>query len=499
MYLSKSKYTECVQCNKILWLDKYKSKEASLVDNESVFNNGIKVGCMAKNLFGEYINIEYDDNLDKMIEETNKHLDKDNVIICEASFNYNDNFCSVDILKKEKDNYEIYEVKSSTKINDIYVDDISYQYYVLSNLKLNVTKCCIVYINNEYIRHGKLDLNKLFIIDDVTDIVLSKQNEVKEKIEEINKYMDRKEEEKKDIDMYCFDPYECPYFKYCSSFLPEKNIFNIRMMSLKKKFDYYKKGIYKYEDLINEKINNKYLEQIDFDLNNKEEKINKDKIIEFMNTLSYPLYFLDFETYQEPIPAYDNMYPYEQIPFQYSLHYIDSENGKLKHTDYLAETGVDPRRDLALRLVSDIPDNVCVLAYNMAFEKRVIKKLALIFPDLKEHLMCIHNNMKDLMIPFKDRDYYKKEMEGSYSIKYVLPALYPDDPELDYHNLEMIHNGSEASSTFVSLDKYSKEEQKEIRKIMLKYCELDTYAMVKIWQRFNDIINDKYVYKRIKK
>ena len=493
MYLSKSKYTKCVQCNKMLWLDKYKSEVATPIDNESVLDNGTRVGELAKNIFGEYKDVEFNEKLDKMIENTKEYLKIDKCNICEASFDYNGNFCSVDILKKNKDKYEIYEVKSSTEVSDIYLDDISYQYYVLKSLGLDVTKACIVHINNKYVRHGDLELDKLFKIVDVTDIVLSKQSEVKNKIDEINRYMERKDEENKDIDLYCFSPYECPYFNYCSSFLPEKNVFNIRMMNLKKKFEYYKKGLYKYEDLINEKLNDKFLEQIDFDINDKGEKINKKEIESFMNTLSYPLYFLDFETYQESIPSYDNIYPYEQIPFQYSLHYIESENDELKHTEFLAEANIDPRRELALHLVNDIPSDVCVLAYNMSFEKRVIKKLAELYPDLDNHLMKIHDNMKDLMIPFKNRDYYKKEMEGSYSIKYVLPALYPDDPSLDYHNLEMVHNGSEASNTYSTLGNYTKEEQKEIRKNMLKYCELDTYAMVKIWQRFKDIVNDKYI------
>ena len=210
-----------------------------------------------------------------------------------------------------------------------------------------------------------------------------------------------------------------------------------------------------------------------------------------MSTLSYPLYFLDFETYQQSIPEYDDIAPYMQIPFQYSLHYIENKNGELKHKEFLSEGGIDPRRILAERLVKDIPLNVCIVAYNMSFEKNVIKYLAGLYPDLSSHLMNIHDNIKDLMIPFKNRDYYTKDMHGSYSIKYVLPALFPGDPSLDYHNLEMVHNGSEASNTFNNLDKYSLEELKEVRKNMLKYCELDTYAMVKIYNKLNKIIEEK--------
>ena len=100
--------------------------------------------------------------------------------------------------------------------------------------------------------------------------------------------------------------------------------------------------------------------------------------------------------------------------------------------------------------------------------------------------MNIYNNIKDLMIPFKNRDYYNREMQGSYSIKYVLPALFPNDPSLNYHNLEQVHNGSEASNAFVSLSNYSKEELEEIRNNLLKYCGLDTYAMVKIYNKLKE-------------
>ena len=206
-----------------------------------------------------------------------------------------------------------------------------------------------------------------------------------------------------------------------------------------------------------------------------------------MKNLYYPIYFLDFETMQPAIPEFDNSKPYQQIPFQYSLHYIEKKDGKLFHKEFLAESGIDPRKKLAEQLVKDIPKDVCVTAYNMMFEKGRIKELAEIFPDLSEHLMNIHNHIQDLMIPFSERMYYCKDMQGSYSIKYVLPALFPDDSELDYHNLPLIHNGGEAMNIFPKIKDMSKEEQKKARYGLLKYCELDTYAMVKVWEKLKDI------------
>ena len=165
------------------------------------------------------------------------------------------------------------------------------------------------------------------------------------------------------------------------------------------------------------------------------------------------------------------------------------EQKHLNHKEYLASPNTDPRRGLAERLVNDIPKNVCVLAYNMTFEKTVIKNLAALYPDLKDSLMSIHDNIKDLMIPFYNRDYYNKDMQGSYSIKYVLPALFKNDENLNYHNLDEIHNGSEAMNAFANMGKLPKDKQEKLRINLLKYCELDTYAMVKIWEKLKSLYN----------
>ena len=174
-----------------------------------------------------------------------------------------------------------------------------------------------------------------------------------------------------------------------------------------------------------------------------------------------------------------------KIPFQYSLHYI--ENNELKHKEFLGDGINDPRRELALRLVNDIPVNTCVLAYNMGFEKGVIKELSKLYPDISDKLMNIHDNIKDLMIPFSNKNYYCKDMKGSYSIKYVLPALFPDDPSLNYHNLDTVHNGVEAMDSYLKLSSLEGKEKEELRYNMLKYCELDTYAMVKIYYKLKEL------------
>ena len=497
LYLSKSRYCKAVQCKKIIWLKKYKPEYAIQKAKDTVLNNGTAVGQLAKELFGKYEDIEFNENLDIMIKQTQELLNNKPNTITEASFNYNNNFCSVDILKNKLDGIEIYEVKSSTEISEIYLDDVAYQYYILNNLGFNIKKACIVYINNKYIRQEELDLNKLFNIEDVTEIAKSKQQEIKNNIYELNKYMEenKENEPKDDIGIKCFKPYECEFWEYCTRNLPKPNVFDIKGgMHLDKKFEKYYEGKISFEDLQNENLNPKYLEQIEFELNDLQSKIDKEEIKEIMKSLKYPLYFLDYETYQVAIPEINGTKPYQQLPFQYSLHIIKEEGAEIEHREFLADINdKDLIRHFAESLIKDIPDNGSVIIYNKAFEPARNREIAKMYPDLEDELERINRNMIDFLEPFKQRKYYTKEMQGSASIKYVLPALYPNDPELDYHNLPVVHNGGEASEAFLSLKEKSKEEQEKIRQGLLVYCKLDTYAMVKIWMKFNEIIKNNEI------
>ena len=252
MSLSKSKYCKGLQCKKMLWLEKNKPEEMTKLNNESVLKQGDAIHEVARYLFKEHINIEYTENLNQMIADTYSTIESyKDIVITEASFNYNNNFCSVDILKKKGETYEIYEVKSSTELKDIYINDASYQFYVLTSIGLNVTKCSVVVINNQYIRHGNLELNKLFLEQDITNDVINLQDTVKENIKNINEYIQQELEPNDDIDMKCFSPYPCPFFKYCTKHIPSDNVFNIANMHTSKKIQLYKNGIYSYVDLLN--------------------------------------------------------------------------------------------------------------------------------------------------------------------------------------------------------------------------------------------------------
>jgi hypothetical protein len=300
-----------------------------------------------------------------------------------------------------------------------------------------------------------------------------------------------KDEPEWDIGPHCRDPYDCAFWDYCTKDLPTPNVFDLYSIHFKKALDYYFEGKVSFRDVIfdSRMTNPKQIRQILHHLNEQADAINVDGIRDFLDTLSYPLYFLDFETMQPVIPPFKGVKPYEQIPFQYSLHYIEHKGGPLLHKEFLAESGTDPRRAIAEQLCEDIPQNVCVTAYNKAFECTRIKELAEQFPDLADHLLNIERNIKDLLVPFQSGYYYNKAMGGSFSIKSVLPALFPNDPALDYHNLDQIHNGGEAMTIFPKIKDMSSEEAERTRRNLLEYCKLDTYAMVKVWEKLKEAVD----------
>ena len=489
MNLSKSKYTQGVICKKLLWLSCYKKEEAEDTGNDAVLENGNKVGELARSLFGDYILINHDEGYQEMVNQTIHELDNKPNIICEASFSYDGNFCSVDILKNDKDGLEIYEVKSSTKISDIYLDDIAYQTWVLKQCGLNIKKSSIVYVNGDYIKNGDFDINQYFIIEDISNQL--NLEEVEERVKEYQKTINANKEPKIDLSMSCHSPYDCLFFKYCTKELPTPNVFDIGWNThFDKKLELYNNGLVSYDNILTcGGINPKADTQMNFALYDNQPKINKDNIKELLNTLNYPLYFLDFESYQDSIPTIDGTKPYQQICFQYSLHYYLEEDGELLHKEYLSDDyNGNPMCGLCKRLCEDIPMNSCVLVYNQAFEKARLSEMANLFPEFSEHLLNIRDNIIDLLPPFKNQDYYVKEMGGSASIKKVLPALFPNDSSLDYHNLSQVHKGDEASAAYLSLKNLNKEDEKELRSNMLKYCELDTYAMVKIYMKLKKLI-----------
>ena len=501
--LSKSRYTLFRQCSKALWLRIYKPDVATEDKAlEARFAEGNVIGDLAMDYLGPHEEVTAhtpDGGLDlsEMCRRTRDCMARGVENIAEASFSWDGNYCAVDILHKTAGGWAIYEVKSSSGTVDQpdddpeyvkYARDIAYQKYVLEQCGVKVTGTYLVRIDKEYVRGDQLDIKGLFYTADLAELVQQEYQVVPQMIAAAKRTL-AGPEPVIDLGVHCHDPYNCAFWDYCTRDLPKPSVFNVYGgkgrggFTFSKKLDHYKNGIITFEDLKNEDIGPIQNMQIECMLEDRDH-INPEGIKAFLDRLTYPLYFLDFETQQDAVPQYPGTTPYQQVPFQYSLHIIEHEGGPLLHKEFLGVSGQDPRRDIAEALCRDIPKDVCTLAYNKMFECGRLRELANSFPDLADHLRNIADHIQDLIDPFRSGNYYVPAMGGSFSIKSVLPALFPGDPQLDYHALSgLCQNGGDAMSLFPSIANMSPEEASEAREALLRYCELDTLAMVKVWEK----------------
>ncbi len=493
MTLSKSLYTRGIQCPKSLWLKKYKPDVLTPPDAaaQAVFETGNLVGDLACELFADGREVPFSKNYDEMISTTAQWLDEGVPNIFEATFNFEGILVMVDILHVTPEGVEIYEVKSSTSVKDIYLHDVSIQYYVLASLGFCIKSANVIHIDKTYVRGDELDLEGLFSIVDVTEEVVALQDDIPRILEEFEDYLsDRVNEPDIEIGKQCKDPYECDAKAYCWKVqrgIPDFSIFNIFNLGSKKQIELYEQGIVNIDDIPEGFAMTANQKQAVENYKSKETHIDQEAIKAFLETLSYPIYHLDFETFQQAVPQFKGIRPFMQIPFQYSLH-VEHSDGSLEHREFLAQEGLDQRELLAQRLCEEIPSDATVLAYNMSFEKGVITHLASSYEELGAHLLSINENMRDLMTPFQQRHYVTPSMQGSYSIKYVLPALVPE-MEKAYKELEGVQNGGEAMNAFAGLSKLDDEEKQKVRKALLEYCKLDTLAMVKVLKQLREVMN----------
>lgn len=497
--LTKSKYTKYRSCPKALWMEVFKSEEEIYDDNALArFAAGHEVGELAKGYFGSYedMTVMNGDGPDcgAMIERTKDALKRGVENICEAAFSVDGCYCAVDILHHTVNGYEIYEVKSSTHGDkEIFAWDVAFQKYVLQRCGLPVVGTYLLHIDNTYVRDGEVEIQKLLKKFDISDAVDKELEGLPERILDAKRILNEGEPETP-LSMSCHKPHPCPFWQYCSRELPTPSVFDLYNLNWDKKISLYLSGKVSFEAIQSMKLKRIQNMQVNGALNGKEH-IDRDKIRHFLNNLAgpnkslYPLYFLDFESISPVIPLFDGTKPNQQIPTQYSLHIQDSVGAKPRHLEFLAPSRGNPMRDIAEKLCQDIPTDVIVLVYNQTFERGRLKDLADLFPDLKDHLLAIRNSIRDLLVPFKSGNYYLPAMGGSFSIKSVLPALFPDDPELDYHALdETCQNGVDAKNLFPLLKDMPPEEEEKARKALLDYCRLDTLAMVKVLSKLYEAI-----------
>ena len=485
--ISKSSYLSGLQCHKFLWYKFNAKNEIPEYDagTQAIFDQGHLVGEYAKKMFpdGIEINTEYYE-IEKTIEESQRALALRKPIF-EAGFRYKDAFSRPDILNPVgNDAWDIIEVKSSTEVKDVNLNDLAVQWYIYEGSGLRIHSCSICHINNKYVRMGEIEPRKLFAIEDVTAKVKILLPDVENDLKQMQKTISLLKCPEIKIGPHCDVPYECPLKEKCWAFLPAHNIFTLASIQTKKCSTLLDQSITAIDKLPSDfHLSEKQKIQVKVVTTGKTH-IDKEGICDFLKCLQYPLYYLDFETLGTAIPSYDLSKPYQQVPFQYSLHVVNSPNAKPEHHEFLADDTKDPRPEILKNLKQLLGDKGSIVAYFAGFEKARLKECIEAYPEYEGWYKAILVRFIDLYSPFGNFSYYHPDQLGSASLKAVLPAL----TGKGYESMEIKEGGSASREfmrvTFGDVDMF---ERQHVRDELLKYCGLDTMAMVWIVDKLKEI------------
>jgi len=488
--LSKSKYCTGLQCSKLLWVH-YNDKERLPPFDSSVqarFDQGHVIGELAKSLYPGGVEIVYRSGaFREMVEETAKALLLRKPIF-EATFSNDGAYAQADVLNPvENDAWDIIEVKSATRVKPVNLDDVAFQKNCYESAGLKIRRCFVMHINNAYVRQGEIAAKQLFTKTDVTDEIAKRQPLVRGNMECMVSVIGELECPDVKVGPHCSAPYACPLQGECWAFMPEDNVTTLYRVGAAKTQPLIEKGIYAIGDL-----------PADFPLGDRAEiqrscvlaqkpHVDKEAIRLFLSGLNFPQYHLDFETFQSVIPQYENTRPYQQIPFQFSLHIWKSFDSEPEHIEFLADGKADPRLEMLAELKRHIGPEGDVVAYNAGFEKGCLRRSAEAFPEYQSFVSALLPRFVDLLQPFRAFHYYHPSQRGSASIKKVLPALVP---EFSYADME-IGDGMTASNEYarVTFGQVTQEDREQVREGLLKYCHLDTLAMIKIIQALRALIS----------
>ena len=477
---SKSRYLEGLQCPKLLWTRCNAKEEFPPVDEatQAIFDQGNQVTALARTLFPGGIEIEGVTDYDAIIRRTQDLL-PERIPLFEPAFRVKNLFARPDILFPNKDgSWDIFEVKSSTKVKDVNLHDVAFQTCCYEKAGLRVRRVHLVLIDSDYVRSGKVDAKALFKIEDVTKLIRPLCKQVEANVERMIKVRDQNTCPEVKIGPQCSNPYECPLQDLCWKHVPEDSVFILNRIRSDKAFGFMSEGFIKATDVPAERLTTATHQIVRACHAGKKTHADLKAIKGFLKGLEFPLYFVDFETLSAAIPLYENTSPFQQVPFQFSLHVWEDWTKKPVHYAFLAEGRGDPRPEFLKKLRSLIGPKGNLVAYNMAFELGRLKESIEAYLEYKEWFKEIESRFVDLMVPFRRFDYYDPKQMGRYSIKFVYPALVGGS----YDDMT-ISDGGQASREYGRVtftDGVSEKEKRAIYDGLLEYCELDTQAMIDV-------------------
>lgn len=490
--LSKSQFTRGMKCDKSLWLYRMKPelRDTTSPDQQFIFDQGTEVGILAQQWIGGGVLIKADHkHQEEALAETKAAIAAGAKVLYEAAFMHDDVLVRVDIMAQGPGGvWDLYEVKSSTDVEDVYMTDAAIQRYVLAGAGVNLGVVHVVHIDSTYVRQGALDLQKLFKPVDVTaetDLILPN---IPKQLERMKADCAMQEAPKVGIGPHCSKPQDCDFMGHCWAHVPDYSVFNLAGARKDKTTELWNRGIKTVADIPDWDGNKKDQTYKLTDYQNvqreaarsKQLRISMKPIAEMLRELGWPRYFLDFEAVNRAIPAFDGLRPYQQMPFEASVHVRRKPGASLEHAIFMADGTKDPRVDLAEFLRATLGDRGPVIAYHKSYEGGILKSLenCLTHGNTATAMLQAESRLWDLADPFKKAYYHHPDFLGRWSIKAVLPVLVPD---MTYAGLA-IRDGAAAMQAYTRLmtDKLTPAERAKIIEDLKAYCGQDTLAMVRI-------------------
>ena len=491
--LSKSRIIAWKQCPKRLWLQMYQRDLAEeSTQTKQAFKTGNEVGKIAQQLCPNGILIENDDNLSAAINATREAISNyPHRPIFEATFQHEGLLVRADVLLPTANGYRMSEVKSKACVKPYHVDDCAVQAWVLKKNKIPLASVELVHIETSFVYRGDGNYHGLFKFVRLDEEIKPLMGKVSAWVKGARLTLSG-EEPAIEPGMQCNNPFKCPFKAYCTRdmVLPKEPKYPLDILygiHKEKKAELCSKG---YTDA--RKVPPQYLNERQRWIQRVSKK-GKPELLEGaaekLAGLSYPRYYLDFETISPVVPRWAQSQPSTtKVPFQWSCH-IEYAPGQLSHEMFLDVSGNDPRRALSKAMIKALKNEGPVIVYSQGFEKSRISELANLFPDLARKLQLIKDRVVDLL-PITRQYYYHPDMKGSWSLKAVLPTVAPD---LQYSSME-VGNGEEAQIAYLEIIHPDTPElrMKELTEGLREYCTLDTLAMVRlVWlfegnTNFND-------------
>jgi len=474
--LTKTKYVTGLQCLYSLWME-VNRQDLLPEPDESIkvrFEQGHVIGELATKLYPEGINVQGKDFADGL-QKTNDMLAKGKPLF-EAGFLAGRLYGRADILVPSEKMWDIVEVKSGTSVKEEHIHDVTFQKYVYKKAGIRIGKCYVMHINKEYVKHGEIDPSELFTKTEITEEVEKFIGEIEDRTDTMLSVIDHKEPPE-----HCESPKTCKYPELCWKFLPAHNVFQFVNGSAKA-IELFEKGIVELKDVPEDyKLTTR--QRIQRDSAKGTTHVDKQAIEKFLSEIKKPLHFLDFETMNTAIPVYDGTRPYQQIPFQFSLHIID---GEPIHRWFLAESKEDPRRAFLKALKEMIGERGSILVYNASFEKRILTELGSELPEYASWIESVLARVIDLLIPFRSFWYYTPCQHGRVGMKTILPAV----TGKGYEDME-IADGETAAREFLRVmqAEVSENERQRVRESLVKYCGRDTEGMIHIWEELKKLVS----------